>query len=50
MHAQVLFHPEQPTTLLSASEDGNAAVFNLSGGWDEEAAFRVRRTLPRNQT
>jgi hypothetical protein len=40
---QVTFRDEASTTLLSGSADGQLAVFDLSGGLNEDDAFQVRR-------
>ena len=47
--AQVAFRDEASATLLSGSADGQLAVFDLSGGLDEDEAFEVsRRSLRDN--
>ncbi len=40
---QVAFRDEALATLLSGSADGQLAVFDLSGGLDEDEAFEVIR-------
>ena len=39
------FRDEASATLLSGSADGQLAVFDLSGGLDEDEAFEVTRRL-----